>query len=153
MSCINEVTLMGYVKDDPMTFDGKNLVIFSLRTTDKWKDKATGEERMADEWHNVVVWNEKLAEIVRKYVKKGQHIYIVGKIKSSTYTSNEGVERKKYDIVMNSPRHTLTFLGSSKKFNDDKPKDNPVLENYYNPKNSYAAPSAASELPDDDIPF
>ena len=91
---INKVILSGNVGGDPDVKNlesGKKLAKFSLATTDKNKDKTT-------QWHSIIVW-EKLAEIVEKYVKKGNYITVIGSISYRDYTDKEGV--KKYFTEIN----------------------------------------------------
>jgi single-strand DNA-binding protein len=91
----NRVELIGRVGQQPeiVTFDnGNKIAKFSMATTEKWKDKNTGEKKESTEWHNVVV-NGRLVEIVEKYINKGDLISVVGKIKTRSY-GEEG--NKKY---------------------------------------------------------
>jgi len=74
-SSINKVVLIGNVGKDPEvrhTQAGTKMASFSLATGESWRDKTTGERKDRTEWHRIVVMNEKLAEIIEKYVKKGQ---------------------------------------------------------------------------------
>jgi len=90
---INKVILSGNVGNDPEVKNlesGKKLAKFSLATTDKNKDKTT-------QWHNIIVW-EKLAEIVEKYVKKGNYITVIGSISYRDYTDKNGVKKYLTDI-------------------------------------------------------
>lgn len=90
---INKIFLSGNVGNDPDVKNlesGKKLAKFSLATTDKNKDKTT-------QWHSIIVW-EKLAEIVEKYVKKGNYITVIGSISYREY-EKDGV--KKYFTEVN----------------------------------------------------
>jgi single-strand DNA-binding protein len=76
---LNKVTLIGNLGKDPeirRTQDGRPIAAFSIATTESWKDKNTGEKREKTEWHNIVVFNEGLSNVIEKYVKKGSKIYI-----------------------------------------------------------------------------
>lgn len=68
------------------------MVNFSVATTEKWRDKATGEMKEATEWHNVSAFAG-LAEICGKYLKKGSQVFIQGKIQTRKYTDKDGIER------------------------------------------------------------
>ena len=99
---INKVTLLGNVGKDPdiRTFqNGGKVANFTLATSESWKDKATGEKRNHTEWHNVVVQNEKLVEIVEKYVKKGSKLHIEGKLETRKY-SKDGGDRYITEVVL-----------------------------------------------------
>ena len=83
---VNKIQLVGNVGKDPEThtFDsGKKVVSFSLATSETFKDKQE-EKQTATEWHNIKIFG-KLAEIVEKYVKKGQLLYLDGTVKYKDY--------------------------------------------------------------------
>jgi single-strand DNA-binding protein len=99
---INKVTLLGNVGKDPeiRTFqNGGKVANFTLATSESWKDKATGEKKSHTEWHNVVVQNEKLVEIVEKYVKKGSKLHIEGKLETRKY-NKDGGDRYITEVVL-----------------------------------------------------
>ena len=92
---INKVTLMGHVGDDPKILETKESIKvthFPLATSEYWNDKE-GKENQRTEWHKVVVWRKK-AEVAKKYIKKGDPLYVEGKIHTSMYEDKEG--NKKY---------------------------------------------------------
>ena len=100
---VNEAILLGNVGQTPdvkTSADGKKIVTFSLATSDKWTDKTTGEKKEATEWHKIVVFNQALAGVCEKYVKKGSKLFIKGKIKTRKYTGQDGVERYVTEIVL-----------------------------------------------------
>jgi len=87
MSGVNKVILVGNAGKDPEVKyleGGAAVAKFSLATSESYKDKTTGSKVEQTEWHNIVMWN-KLAEIAEKYVKKGNKLYIEGKIKTRSY--------------------------------------------------------------------
>jgi single-strand DNA-binding protein len=99
---INKVTLLGNVGKDPeiKTFqNGGKIANFSLATTERWKDKTTGEQKSETEWHNIVVKNEGLVGIVEKYVKKGSKLHIEGKIETREY-EKDGAKKYITEIVL-----------------------------------------------------
>jgi single-strand DNA-binding protein len=83
---LNRAQLIGHVGADPeirVTQNvGAKFASFSLATTEKWTDKATGEKRERTEWHRCVVWSEALIGVIEQYVKKGSKLYIEGKIQT-----------------------------------------------------------------------
>ena len=100
---VNEAILLGNVGQAPdvkTSADGKKIVTFSLATSEKWTDKTTGEKKEATEWHRVVIFNQALAGICEKYVRKGSKLFIKGKIKTRKYTGQDGVERYVTEIVL-----------------------------------------------------
>lgn len=96
MSNLNKATLIGHAGRDPemnATRDGREVANFSIATTEKWTDKATGEKKEETTWHNIVAFG-RLAEIVGQYVTKGKAIYVEGKIKHEKYTGIRRISRR-----------------------------------------------------------
>ncbi|MBF6632122.1 MAG: single-stranded DNA-binding protein [Comamonas sp.] len=111
MASVNRVTLIGNLGRDPemRTFpSGDQVANVAIATTDRWKDKTTGEEKNATEWHRVV-FNGKLAEIVGQYLKKGAQVYVEGALRTRKWTDNAtGQERYATEIRADS----MQMLGS-----------------------------------------
>ncbi len=100
MASVNMVIIVGNLGRDPemRTFpSGDRVANVTIATTDKWKDKQTGEMKEATEWHRVV-FNGRLAEIAGEYLRKGSQVYVEGSIRSRKYTDKDGVERTAYEI-------------------------------------------------------
>lgn len=100
MSSINKVILLGRVGKDPEVRsldNGTQVASFSVATSEKFKDKTTGEQKETTEWSNVTAWR-KTAEIVGKYVKKGDLIYVEGKLKTRSW-EKDGVTKYATDII------------------------------------------------------
>lgn len=103
MRGVNKVILVGLVGKDPETKtfpNGGSLTQFSIATTEKWIDKNSGERKEQTEWHRIAC-NNKLAEIVAQYVKKGSKVYIEGRLKTRQWTDQSGVERYTTEISAN----------------------------------------------------
>lgn len=100
---MNRATLIGRIGRDPetrTTQSGSKVVSFSLATSERWKDKSTGESKEKTEWHNIVVWNENICRIVEAYCKKGSQILVEGQIQYRKYTDKDGNERNITEIVL-----------------------------------------------------
>ncbi|MGH8198229.1 MAG: single-stranded DNA-binding protein [Steroidobacteraceae bacterium] len=100
---VNKVILIGNLGKDPQQRampSGKAVVNFSLATTDGWRDKQTGENKEATEWHNVVMF-DRLAEIAAEYLRKGSHVYVEGRIRTRKWQDREGQDRYTTEIVAN----------------------------------------------------
>ena len=100
MASVNKVIIVGNLGRDPevRTFpSGDRVANVTIATTDRWKDKQTGEMKEATEWHRVV-FNGRLAEIAGEYLRKGSQVYVEGSIRSRKYTDKDGVERTAYEI-------------------------------------------------------
>lgn len=105
----NKVQLIGNLGKNPeiITLDsGKKLAKFSIATNESYKD-SSGEKVTDTQWHNIVAWN-KTAEIIEKYLQKGNEVVIEGKLTSRSYETKEGDKRYVTEIVCNE----LLMLGS-----------------------------------------
>ena len=100
MASINKVIIVGNLGRDPemRTFpSGDQVANVTIATTDKWKDKQTGEMKEATEWHRVV-FNGRLAEIVGQYLRKGSQVYVEGSLRTRKWTDQAGVEKYSNEI-------------------------------------------------------
>ncbi len=99
---LNKVMLIGNLGTDPdtryMPTNGKPVTNVSVATSEVWKDKESGEQKERTEWHRVVFFN-RLAEVVEKYLKKGSKIYVEGKLRTRKWTGQDGVDRYTTEIV------------------------------------------------------
>jgi single-strand DNA-binding protein len=110
---VNKVILVGNLGRDPeirTTQDGTRVANLSVATSETWRDKASGERRERTEWHRVVVFNDKLVEIVERYLKKGAKIYLEGQLQTRKWTDNTGAERYSTEVVLQRYRGELTML-------------------------------------------
>jgi len=111
---LNEVTLIGNVGRDPEFItmkNGKLMGKVTVATTKKFKD-ANGERKDKTEWHNVIVWNDKLASVLQKHLVKGSKVYVKGEIQTRKYQNKEGQDCYATDIVISDFAHTIMFLDS-----------------------------------------
>lgn len=95
MASVNKVIIVGNLGKDPemRAFpSGDQVANVTIATTDKWKDKQTGEMKEATEWHRVV-FNGRLAEIVGQYLRKGSQVYVEGSLRTRKWTDQSGVEK------------------------------------------------------------
>jgi single-strand DNA-binding protein len=100
---VNKVILVGNLGKDPeirYTPSGSAVANVTIATSDQWKDKQTGEQQERTEWHRVVFFN-RLAEVVGEYVKKGQQIYVEGRIQTRKWQDQSGQDRWTTEIVGN----------------------------------------------------
>lgn len=100
MASINKVIIVGNLGRDPemRTFpSGDQVANVTIATTDKWKDKQSGEMREATEWHRVV-FNGRLAEIAGQYLRKGSQVYVEGSLRTRKWTDQNGVEKYSTEI-------------------------------------------------------
>jgi single-strand DNA-binding protein len=100
MASVNKVIVVGNLGRDPemRSFpSGDQVANVTIATTDKWKDKQTGEMKEATEWHRVV-FNGRLAEIVGQYLRKGSQVYVEGSLRTRKWTDKDGIEKYTTEI-------------------------------------------------------
>lgn len=146
MSGINKVILVGNVGKDPEVRHlegGATVAKFPLATSESYK-KADGTKVDTTEWHNIVMWRG-LAETAEKYVRKGNLIYIEGKIRTRTWEDN-GLKKYFTEIIADG----MTFLGGRK----SEESASTGTTNEYSKQNA-EAPSVPESTPEtgDDLPF
>lgn len=110
---VNKVILVGNLGRDPeVRFgpDGAKIVSLSVATSESWKDKNSGERKDRTEWHRVVVFNDRLAEIAEKYLRKGSKVYMEGQLQTRKWTDQQGQERYSTEVVLGRFRGELTLL-------------------------------------------
>jgi single-strand DNA-binding protein len=95
MAGVNKVILVGNLGDDPEARslnNGGEVVNLRVATSESWKDR-DGNRQERTEWHRVVIFNEKLAEVAQKYIRKGSKIYVEGQLSTRKWTDQSGQER------------------------------------------------------------
>jgi len=113
---MNRATIIGNVGRDPeiRTFqDGGKVANLAIATSEKWKDKDTGERKEATEWHRVAVFGP-LAGVVEQYVTKGMKLAIEGQIRTRKWQDQSGQDRYSTEIVLQGPKASLEMLGGPK---------------------------------------
>ena len=112
---VNKVILVGNVGKDPEVRsgqDGSKIVNFSLATSETWNDKGSGERKERTEWHRVVVFNDRIGDVVEKYVRKGTKVYVEGALQTRKWTDQSGQEKYSTEIVISRFKGELTLLSS-----------------------------------------
>ena len=110
---VNKVILVGNLGRDPEVRamqSGDKVVNLSIATSENWKDKATGERKEKTEWHRVVVFNQGIANICERYLKKGAKVYIEGQLETRKWTDKDGIEKYSTEVVLRPFRGELTML-------------------------------------------
>jgi single-strand DNA-binding protein len=116
VSSVNKVCLLGNLGQDPdvrTTQDGAKIVNMSIATSERWKDRNTGEKRERTEWHRVVIFNEGLAGIAEQYLRKGDKVYVEGKLQTRKWTDQSGQERYTTEVVLQRFNGELVLLGGN----------------------------------------
>jgi single-strand DNA-binding protein len=114
---VNKVILVGNLGRDPevrYTQDNQKIVHLSIATSERWRDRSSGEQRERTEWHRVVIFNEKLGEIAEKYLSKGRMVYLEGQLQTRKWADQSGQERYTTEVVLQRFRGELTLLGGGR---------------------------------------
>ena len=152
---INKVILVGNVGNEPeiKTFQNGNKVAnLSIATSERWKDKETGEQKSHTEWHRVVIFNTILINLAEKYIKKGAKIYIEGQLQTRKWQDNSGVEKYSTEVVLQNYRGEVLLLDRQESSDTNttfKSQNNTSNNTIENDKQKI---NAVEDL-DDDIPF
>jgi single-strand DNA-binding protein len=163
---INKVILVGNMGSDPqvrMTGNGQKVVNISLATSERWKDRQTGEQKEQTEWHRIVIFNPNLAEVAERMLQKGSKIYVEGQLKTRKWQNQQGMDVSTTEVVLNQFSGQLVILGGSKAM--DQSAGGGYGGNYDTPTSIPSYGSAAASQPaapreeinvaqiGDDIPF
>ena len=112
---VNKVILVGNLGRDPevRTFqNGGKVCNLRLATSERWRDRNTGENRERTEWHSVAIFNENLARIAEQYLRKGSKVYIEGQLETRKWQDQSGQDRYSTEVVLRPYRGELTLLDS-----------------------------------------
>ena len=149
---VNKVTLVGNLGRDPeirAMQNGDKIVQLSIATSDRWKDKSSGEQRERTEWHRVVIFNDALGKIAEQYLKKGSTVYLEGQLQTRKWTDQQsGQDKYTTEVVLQRYRGELTLLGSR--------PDNQINSDYNKSEIDHSSESPVSNIAsdlDDEIPF
>ena len=159
MASVNKVILIGNLGRDPetrYTADGAAVTNITIATSDRWKDKATGEMKEATEWHKVAFFG-RLAEIAGEYLKKGRPVYVEGKLRTRKWQDKDGQDRYTTEVIADN----MQMLGSREGMGGAPGGDFDAGDDSRTPARASSASSgtrSAKPAPsvaemDDDIPF
>ncbi len=110
---VNKVILIGNLGRDPevRTFpDGGKLCNLRIATSERWRDRNTGEQRERTEWHNVVLRGDGLVRVAEQYLRKGSKVYVEGTLQTRKWQDQSGQDRYSTDVVVAGMGGTLTML-------------------------------------------
>ncbi len=110
---VNKVIIVGNLGRDPESRsfqNGGKVVNLRIATSEQWKDRNTGERKEKTEWHSVAIFNEGLANVAEKYLRKGSKVYIEGALQTRKWTDQAGVEKYSTEIVLQGFNSVLTML-------------------------------------------
>ena len=110
---VNKVILIGNLGRDPevRSFqNGGRVANFSIATSERWKDRNSGEQRERTEWHRIAVLNDNLINVVERFLRKGSKVYVEGQLETRKWTDQSGQERYTTEVVLRPFRGELTML-------------------------------------------
>ena len=117
-SSLNRVTLIGNLGKDPevriIPGSETKVASFTIATTETRRNKTTGEREDKPEWHRVVVFNERLVDLIERYVRKGYKLYIEGQIQTRSWIDKSGNERYVTEVVLGKFKGDIIILDSKK---------------------------------------
>jgi single-strand DNA-binding protein len=111
---LNRVQLIGNVGKDPeirTTQSGTKIVNLSVATSESWTDKQSGERKERTEWHRVVIFNDRLADVAEQYIRKGSKVFLEGALQTRKWTDQSGQDRYSTEIVLQAFNGQLGLLG------------------------------------------
>ncbi|RKZ37768.1 MAG: single-stranded DNA-binding protein [Gammaproteobacteria bacterium] len=152
---INKVILVGNLGADPENRympSGGAVTNIRLATTSAWKDKQTGEQQEATEWHRIVFFG-RLAEIAAEYLRKGSQVYVEGRLQTRKWQGQDGNDRYTTEIVANEMQMLGGRGGGQSAGPSAPPADAESGQTSSGSKESKSEPKATSPEFDDDIPF
>lgn len=144
MAGVNKVILIGNLGRDPEVRtleNGAKVARFSLATTESYNDRNTGQRVDQTEWHNIVLWRG-LAEIAERYLRKGNQVYIEGKIQTRSYQDKDGITKYSTEII----GQNMNMLGG---------RQSPSEQSFNSSDQASSQVDTPTDLPEetDDLPF
>jgi len=146
---VNKVILIGNLGKDPETRtleNGVKMVRFPIATSETYTDRTTGERRSITDWHNIVIWRG-LAEVAEKYLKKGQKVYIEGKLKTRSWKDETGTVKYSTEVVADG----MTMLSS--RMESDSAANQPNFSTNDGHEKPSPLDDSLTDGSDDDLPF
>ena len=144
---INKVILVGNIGQEPQIRtmqSGQRVASFSLATSERWRDRQTGEMKEQTEWHRVVIFNPSLVDVTERMLQKGTRLYIEGSLRTRKWQNQQGVDTFTTEVVLNPYSGQMVILTGAKSVDgSDAPMSAP------------AQPREEVNIEDitDDIPF
>ncbi|PZX44581.1 single-strand binding protein [Roseinatronobacter thiooxidans] len=111
---VNKVIIIGNLGRDPEVRNfpnGGKVCNLRIATSERWRDKASGEQREKTEWHSVAIFSEPLVRVAEQYLRKGSTVYIEGQLETRKWQDQSGADRYTTEIVLRPYRSELTMLG------------------------------------------
>ena len=110
---VNKVILVGNLGNDPEVRNlpsGGKVVNLSIATSERWRDRNSGEQREKTEWHRVVIFSEGLARVAEQYLKKGSKVYIEGQLQTRKWQDQSGADKYSTEVVLQNFNSSMVLL-------------------------------------------
>ena len=148
---INKVILVGNVGQDQQVRtmqSGQKVVSFSLATSERWRDRNSGEQKEQTEWHRVVIFNPNLVEVAERMLQKGTKLYLEGALRTRKWQNQQGADVYTTEVVLNPFMGQMVILGGVKAMDGG-------MSGEYGATPASAAPREEISVAEigDDIPF
>ena len=144
---VNKVILVGNLGRDPESrsfSNGGKVVNLRIATSETWKDRNTGERKERTEWHTVAVFNEGLANVAERFLRKGSKVYIEGQLQTRKWQDQNGADKYSTEVVLQGFNSVLTML-------DGPGEGGGQRGGGTGGQQRYTDPGAGSGFPDDDL--
>ena len=118
---INKVILVGTIGQEPQVRtmnSGQKVVSFSLATSERWRDRNSGEQKEQTEWHRVVIFNPNLVEVAERMLQKGTKLYLEGSLKTRKWQNQQGADVFTTEVVLNPFAGQMVILSGAKAMGD-----------------------------------
>jgi len=148
MSSVNKVILIGNLGRDPEVRsmqNGGKVCNLSVATSERWKDRNSGEQQERTEWHRVVIFDDRLCDVVEKYLSKGSKVYLEGELQTRKWQDQSGQDKYATEIVLRKFRGELKML--------DGPKERAGQQSDFTEGQYRQASSGGGDDLDDEVPF
>lgn len=152
---VNKVILVGNLGSDPEVRNlpsGGKVVNLSVATSERWKDRNTGEQREKTEWHRVVIFSEGLARVAESYLRKGSKVYIEGQLQTRKWQDQSGQDKYSTEVALQNFNSSMVLLdgpgGGDNRQQEQRPSDNGGGF-----RRGGSAPQFEPGGMDDDVPF
>ena len=148
---VNKVILIGNLGREPEVRtmqNGGKVCNLSIATSERWKDRNSGEQQERTEWHRVVVFDDRLVDVAERYLQKGAKVFLEGELQTRKWTDQSGQEKYTTEVVLRKFRGQLTMLDSR----GGGAAGQEISQSYSPPEDSAPVPAGSSDL-DDEIPF
>lgn len=146
---INKVILVGNIGQEPQVRtmqSGQKVVTFSLATSDRWRDRQSGEQKEQTEWHRIVIFNTNLIDVAERMLQKGTKLYIEGALRTRKWQNQQGIDTYTTEVVLNQFSGTMVILSGAK-----------AVDSMSGGATGSSAPAPSEEISiseiGDDIPF